>query len=530
MAGVTKWWRDCTRCERLHCGEMLDRRDFLFQSGTLLTALWNLPVPVLAAPKFGSDPFTLGVASGDPAPDGMVLWTRLAPKPLEGGGMPDAAVPVEWRVAEDEGMKRVVKKGRTMAVPSLAHSVHVEVAGLKADRWYWYQFRVGKELSPVGRTRTAPAADATPEKLRYAFASCQHWETGLFTAYDHMAAENPDLVVHLGDYIYEGSPRTNGPRRHNSAEIVSLSDYRNRHALYKTDKSLQRVHALAPWIVTWDDHEVDNNYAGDVAEDKQTRQELLERRASAYQAYYEHMPLRAASIPKGSGMLLYRNIAWGGLANFTVLDTRQYRTDQPCGDGRKAPCAATYDPAATLLGEAQHGWMERELAASRAKWNIVAQQVLLAKIDFKRGEGELMSMDQWSGYEACRQRVLRYLHERRIANPVVITGDIHSNWACDLKLDWRDEKSATVGVELVGTSITSGGDGMDTMKGVDDVYAENPHLKWFGARRGYVSCLVTPQRTLAEYRMVPYVSKPGAPVETPRRFTVEAGRPGLVNA
>jgi alkaline phosphatase D len=483
-----------------------------------------------SAPKFAGYPFTLGIASGDPAPDGMVLWTRLAPKPTEGGGMPDAAVPVEWRVAEDEGMKRVVKKGTTLAVPALAHSVHVEVAGLRPDRWYWYQFRTGAELSPVGRTRTAPAPGARPERLRYTFASCQHWETGYFTAYEHMAAENPDLVVHLGDYIYEGSPRPGNPRQHNSSEIVSLTDYRNRHALYKTDKALQRMHAWAPWIVTWDDHEVDNNYANDIAEDKQTRQELLERRANAYQAYYEHMPLRAAATPKGSGMLLYRNIPWGTLANFTVLDTRQYRTDQPCGDGRKAPCKEVYDPAATLLGPEQHAWMERQLAASGASWNILAQQVLLAKLDFQRGDGELLSMDQWSGYEVCRHRVLRFLRESKIANPVVITGDIHSNWAFDLKVDWRDEKAPPVGVELVGTSITSGGDGADAMKGIDDVYAENQHLKWHGARRGYVACTVTPQQTRAEYRTVPFVSKPGAPIHTAHSFVVESGRPGLQKA
>jgi len=441
--------------------------------------------------------------------------------------MPNEAVSVEWRIAEDEAMKKVVRKGKHLASPNLGHSVHIEVEGLRPDRWYWYQFKAGKEVSPVGRTRTTPVASAMPEKLKYAFASCQHWETGHYTAYEHMAAENPDLVVHLGDYIYEGAPRPGNVRLHNSKEIASLSDYRNRHALYKTDKALQNMHARAPWIITWDDHEVDNNYAGDIPEDKQTRQEFLERRSNAYQAYYENMPLRAAATPKGSSMLLYRNIAWGRLANFTVLDTRQYRTDQPCGDGRKAPCPATFDPSATLLGAEQHAWMERQLAQSQSTWNILAQQVLMAKIDFQRGDGELMSMDQWSGYEACRKRVLQFLHERKIANPTVITGDIHSNWAADLKLNWSDEKSPTVGVELTGTSITSGGDGVDSMKGVEDVYAENPHLKWQGARRGYVSCLVTPQQTRADFRTVDFVTKPGAPLKTPRSFVTEAGRPGL---
>jgi len=341
-----------------------------------------------------------------------------------------------------------------------------------------------------------------------------------------MAAENPDLVVHLGDYIYEGSPRPGNARLHNSAEIVSLSDYRNRHALYKTDKSLQRVHALAPWIVTWDDHEVDNNYAGDVPEDKQTRQQLLERRASAYQAYYEHMPLRAGARPKGSGMLLYRNIPWGGLANFTVLDTRQYRTDQPCGDGRKAPCAGAMDPAGTLLGEAQHAWMERELAASKAAWNIVAQQVLLAKIDFKRGEGEKYSMDQWPGALAERDELMKFLSTRRVPNPVVITGDIHSNWVNDLRVNDRQFDQPVVATEFVGTSISSGGNGQKEVPYLGLLKMRNPGVKYFNAQRGYVLCTVTPETWRSDYRIVEEVTKPGAPISTSASFVVESGQAG----
>jgi alkaline phosphatase D len=284
---------------------------------------------------------------------------------------------------------------------------------------------------------------------------------------------------------------------------------------------------MFPWVVTWDDHEVDNNYAGDVAEDKQTRAELLERRANAYQAYYENMPLRAAALPKGSAMLLYRTVDFGDLARFAVLDTRQYRTDQPCGDGNKGGCREAFDPNATILGAAQREWLFGTLGASRARWNVVAQQVLMAKIDTKAGEEEAYSMDQWSGYEADRKRVLDFFAQRKPSNPIVITGDIHSNWVADLKMDWRDERSATVGTEFVGTSISSGGDGAEERPTTQAQYRENPHLKWFNGQRGYVKCTVTPAEYRADYRVVPYVTRPGAPVATRSSWTVESGRTGV---
>jgi len=509
---------------------MVNRRLFLAQSGTLISSLYSLRTPLLGAPKFGKDPFTLGVASGDPTASGVVLWTRLAPEPLAEtgtGGMENAAVEVEWRIAEDERLSKGVKRGRAIATPNLGHSVHVEVEGLRPDRWYWYQFKAGNYTSPVGRTRTMPAAGAKAARLQYTFASCQHWEAGLWTAYEHMAKEELDLVIHLGDYIYEGPARSNGVRKHQGPEITTLSHYRNRHALYKSDPALQKVHQMFPWVVTWDDHEVDNNYAGDVAEDKQTRAELLERRANAYQAYYENMPLRAAALPKGSAMLLYRTVDFGDLARFAVLDTRQYRTDQPCGDGNKGGCREAFDPQATILGAAQREWLFGTLGASRARWNVVAQQVLMAKIDTKAGEEEAYSMDQWSGYEADRKKVLDFFAQRKPSNPIVITGDIHSNWVADLKMDWKDERSATVGTEFVGTSISSGGDGAEERPTTQAQYRENPHLKWFNGQRGYVKCTVTPAEYRADYRVVPYVLKPGAPVATRSSWTVENGRAGV---
>ncbi len=498
----------------------ISRRLFLLQSAALASTVY-------AAPSFKQYPFTLGVMSGDPSPDGFVIWTRLAPDPLNGGGMTESSVEVEWTIAEDEMMRRVVRRGKSVASPSLAHSVHVEIAGLRSQRPYWYRFKVGKEVSPIGRAVTSPQASETPRELRFAFASCQHWEAGLWTAYSHMLADRPELVIHLGDYIYEGPGRDNGVRKHNSAEIVSISDYRNRHALYKSDPLIQRMHEHCPWVVTWDDHEVDNNYANDVPEDKQGHDAFLERRSNAYQAYYEHMPLRPASLPRGSQMRLYRQVSFGRLAQFSVLDTRQYRTDQPCGDATTTPCDGIYDPKATILGNEQEDWLKKSLDQSPARWNVIANQVQMTRIDRKPGPEEAVSTDQWSGYEANRDRLMHFLAERKPSNPLVITGDIHSNWVSDLKVNWKDEKSPAIGTEFTGTSISSGGDGSNEVADTPAWYRENPHLKMYNSQRGYVLITLSEAECRADYRVVPFVTKPGAPIQTHSSWVVENGRTGV---
>jgi len=509
----------------------VSRRQFLAAGASLAAAaVWSSrALGVLKQNvKLPDHPFQVGVASGDPSPDGFVIWTRLAPKPLEGGGMPAEAVEVAWQVAEDEAMTKVVQRGTTVATPDWAHSVHVEVSGLSADRWYWYQFKAAGETSPVGRARTFPLAGATPAGLRFAFASCQHFETGLFTAYDHMAKDDLDVVVHLGDYIYEGPGREKQVRKHVGPKLMELADYRNRHAQYKTDAALQAAHAAFPWLVTWDDHEFENNCAGDISERRgATREAFLVQRANAYQAYYEHMPLRRASLPKGPDMQLYRRMAFGRLAEFSVLDTRQYRTDQPCGDGNKPPCAGASDPQATLLGEQQEKWLLDGLAKSPATWNILAQQVMMARVDQAPGETESYSMDQWPGYEANRRRILKFFAERKIANPIVLTGDIHTNWASDLLVDFDDLGSRAVGAEFVGTSITSGGDGAARSRNHDTVLAENPFVKFRNGERGYVRCAVQPGRWQSDFQVVEYVTRPGAPLVTRASFVVEAGQPGV---
>lgn len=508
-----------------------DRRSFLKTAASgLVLPLFPFAVSgaIQKQIKFSEYPFQLGIASGEPASDGFVIWTRLAPKPLEGGGMTNALVEVSWEVAEDEQFAKVVRKGSTIATPQLAHAVHVELTGLKPDRWYWYRFQAGMETSPTGKARTFPERDAEPNQLKFAFASCQHFEDGYYAAYAHMLKESLDLIIHLGDYIYEGKSSTGKVRQHIGPELHTLEQYRTRYAQYKTDPDLQAAHAECPWLVTWDDHEFDNNYAGLISEEKNINPEaFLHRRANAYQAFYEHMPLRRRSISQGHELLLYRKLKFGRLAEFFVLDTRQYRTDQPNDDGMKPLTGAALDPAATILGAKQKQWLMSGLLRSQSLWNVLPQQVLMARVDRLPGEGQLFSMDKWTGYEVERQSLMDFLHERKIPNPVVLTGDIHNNYVADLKQNHDDPNSPTVGVEFVGTSISSGGNGMEKMIYTDALLAENPFVKFHNGERGYVSCTVTPKEWRSDYLVVEDVTRRESPVKKRASFTVEEGKPGI---
>lgn len=513
----------------------IERREFL-RYVSMVSAIPFLPDlasgQVETNPKFDSDPFSLGVASGDPEPDGVVIWTRLAPDPLDhGGGMSPTLVPVRWELAEDEAFGKVVRSGEAVAGPQLGHSVHVEVAGLQPHRWYFYRFHCGGETSPVGRTRTAPAHDEMPEKTRFAFTSCQHYETGFFNGYPHMQEEDLDLVIHLGDYIYEYEGTDGKARKHLGKEIESLEEYRVRYAQYRLDQGLQDAHRLFPWLVTWDDHEFDNNYANLVSEeDGISPEHFLARRANAYQAYYEFMPLRRRSFPRGPDMTLYRQCRYGRLANFEILDTRQYRTDQPNGDHQKPMEGKVFDPKTTMLGRKQENWLMANLIGSTAVWNVLAQQVMMAPLNRGEGEDRRYSMDQWPGYEFSRRRLLNFFHERRIPNPVVLTGDIHLNWVNDLQLDFENPKSPLVGTEFVGTSMTSAGNGGNVIPEYERARDQNDFVKWYNSNRGYVSCELTPETWTTSFRTTPYVDKPGAPIETKAVFVVEAGKPGAQRA
>ena len=505
---------------------VISRRAFL-AAAFALRASAPLQFP-LGRPRFNSSPFSLGVASGDPSPDGVVLWTRLAPDPLNGGGMPGERVTVNWRIAADDRLQSVVKRGTVDASPAHAHAVHVEMSGLRPDRPYWYQFDAAGEESPIGRTRTLPAPTANAARMRFAFVSCTNFETGYFTPLGHLAEEDVALVFHLGDYIYESAGRDGFVRRHAGGEPRTLDEYRTRIAQYKTDADLQLVHAAHPFAVSWDDHEVDNDYAGVVSEEPMPMGVFLQRRAAAYQAYYEHMPLRAAARPHGGEAQMYRGFQFGRLASFFVLDTRQYRSDQPCGAGPL--CSGALDPATTMLGAAQERWLQDGMRRSPARWTIIPQQIMMAKVDNAPGADERYFMDHWNGYDAARRRLLEAFAKLPSRNAIVLTGDIHSNWVNDLKLDFADVKSPTVATELACTSISSGGDGSDLPGNITPILAENPFVRFYNGQRGYVTCELTASRAQADFKVVEFVTERGAPVRTRASFVVEDGRPGAVLA
>lgn len=476
----------------------------------------------LVVPRRIVEPFTLGVASGDPLHDGVVLWTRLAPDPLaeDGlGGMPDRRVQVQWQVAEDENFSRIATSGEVETGPEDAHAVHVEVEGLRPGAEYFYRFRVGTQISPVGRTRTVTPPGMRLNRFAFAFASCQNYTQGHYTAQAHLAREDLDLVVFLGDYIYESAGQGALGRGHlPRVEVRSLAEYRIRHAQYKSDTDLQAAHAAFPWAVVFDDHEVQNNWADDHSDSEDIpAEEFLHRRAQAFKAYYEHMPLRLAQRPQGPHMRLHRRLSFGDLVDVHLLDTRQYRDEQAPQDRE--------NPSRTLLGADQKQWLFEGLSSSRARWNVLAQQVFFSQRDFAEGEQTDFSDDAWDNYLVERDQVRDEL--ARVRNGVVITGDVHANYVCDVKADFDDPASATVATELVGTSFTSGGDGAEQAPTDAVQLRENPHIRFVNRRRGYVRNVVTPTEWTADYRVVDYVSEPGAPIRDRARFVVQDGVAGV---
>lgn len=489
------------------------------------------PRQLLGKPIFKAYPFSLGIASGDPTADGVVLWTRLAPEPLEGGGMPMANVEVAWEVAADSRFYSVVRAGTAVASPELGHSVHVEVAGLYPGREYWYRFRAGDQVSETGRTRTAPAPGAAVDRLRFAVCGCSNYEAGYFTAYRRIAEEEFDFICHTGDYIYEqrahGGRNPYAVREHRGDELHTVVDYRNRYAQYKSDPDLIAAHASAPFIVTWDDHEVADDYAAD-SDAYQTAPGLfLLRRAAAYQAYFENMPLRWSALPSGNFMRLYRRLQFGSLIDFHALDTRQFRSDQACGDGSKSRCAEASDRDRTMLGDEQEKWLFDNLATVESSWTVLGQQVPTFTTD--RGSVDpdgRFSMDKWEGYLAARNRLYARLKETRAPNPVLLSGDVHQHYGSDLKLDYLDPRSETVGVELTNTSISSSGDGADESDEWARIKGDNPHIKYHSGHRGYIACTATPATMRADFKILDRVTVRGRPVRTGGSLVVEAGLPG----
>mgnify|MGYP000117208377 CR=1 FL=1 len=504
----------------------------------VLGGLATFAVPARAA---GDGPFTQGVASGDPSRQGFVLWTRLAPDPLAAdglGGMPAPAT-VTWTVYDDEALEKPVATGQVTTHPDSAHTVHAEVMGLKPDRFYWYRFEALGAQSRPGRARTLPLPGARPSQLRLCFASCSNYEQGYFSAYRHIADEAPDFVMFLGDYIYEGSnkdPKKATVRRHDRvADVRDLPAYRNRYALYHTDPDLQRLRAAATALITWDDHEVQNDYGAYLSQYMRDDVNMPALRQAAYQAFYEAMPLGRRALPHGPHMKLYTGYRFGSLAAIDMLDGRQYRSAAACpnGDARKGhvvtdACTDRVDPHRSMLGFEQEKWLCDRFAKSDATWNLMGQDLLVAAFVQKgkdRDKNPIIGhyTDGWDGYPATRERLLWAMQASRLRNPVMLGGDIHSFWATELR---PSPDAPVVATEFVGTSVTSDN---PSHQDFADMLPENPHVKYFNARsHGYVSVTVRPDHLETRFQAISDRADPNATVSTEKRFVVENGRPGVV--
>ncbi len=481
------------------------------------------------AAAFTRDPFTLGVASGDPLADGFVIWTRLAPDPLDAASTPQRAIPVGWEIAEDDAFTRIARMGEATARPENAHAIHVEVEGLSPARPYWYRFHAGGVTSPTGRARTAPVRGASLDALRFAVASCQSRSDGYYAAYRDMAENAPDLVIHVGDYIYT-TPWITPARRAPVPEATTLDGYRAVYAAVKSDPDLQAAHAAAPWMVIWDDHEVANDYRGDHPPEGSTPHAWLARRAAAYKAHYEHLPLRRRARPQGPTSALYQRSGFGDLVQFDLLDTRQHRDDHPCrGPAGETPgwiaCDAA-DPGRTMLGEGQEAWLARGYGRLDARWNVIVQTTQLTDYARDLGGSPHVSSDRWSAYPAARDRLLALLSEREAPNPVVLGGDIHAFFAAALRDGATGEAVAT---ELVTGAISSGGGGQDRYDAETTYYAEHAPGAYFDNRsNGYLLCRADREALTTAVRVVDDVRDPDSDARTLAVLTVRDGVVGAI--
>jgi alkaline phosphatase D len=525
---------------------ILDRRKLLTAAGgvALFTGLGSFG-RVWAQPAFTDYPFQLGVAAGDPLADGFVIWTRLAPRPLEEhGGMPALGVPVRWEVAEDEKFARIVRSGEAIARPELGHSVHVEVGGLQPWRRYFYRFAVqGADASPVGRARTAPAAGETPARLRLVSAGCQNYPGGWFDAWRHISEEPElDAVFHYGDYIYETGPASNQvirdaagnvvERRHFGNEIYSLDDYRRRYAQYKMDPHLRAAHHAAAFISSFDDHEVDNDWASAYDQDGTPPELFALRKAVAMQAWYENMPVRPAQLPTPAGVIAYRRLDYGRLLRMHVLDTRSYRPDQLCTQPDQRNCRRQDGPGSSILGAEQEAWLNAGLT-NGARWNLLAQQVRVMPFLSPNATGVEARgpVDKWSGYTASRTRLVKAITDRKLTNVVIATGDAHVHNVGVVPL--RDEAldGPAAAVEFLATSITSGGDGAPyNPTGPSIMDGRNPHLALHNTQRGYQTFDVTPNDWRTDVKVLDRVQSPGGALSTLARFAVTPEKAALHKA
>jgi alkaline phosphatase D len=504
--------------------------DPIWHRRAVLAAMAGLAATPLAHLDAGArsidDPFALGVASGDPASDGFVLWTRLAGRgaaPLDGN-----AVQVRYEIAADAGFRRPVRAGRAVAYPERAHSVHVEIAGLRPGREYWYRFHALGATSPIGRAVTVPAM---ADRLRLAVTSCQHWEQAHFGVYRDIVAAQPDLILQLGDYIYEQSyaDQLVKVRSFGAPEPRDLAGYRQRHALYKTDPDLQAAHRAAPWIATWDDHEVLNDYAGLANREGLPPAIFARRRAAAYQAYFEHMPIRPSLWRGHPAPRLYRAVDWAGLASISVLDTRQYRSAPPCAAPNMARnvaidgCAEAARPDATILGADQESWLSRRLAGERRPWTLIAQQVFFAPL-WLNGAHTATYSDQWDGYAANRNRLLAQMRRPAVHNPVILSGDVHSFWVNDLD----DADGGHVGSEIVTSAL---GASSPPAGRFGDALANNPHIRHSDVEHaGYALVDIGPAELRVDLRTIADRTRAESLVSSARKFATAAESRRLLSA
>ena len=512
------------------------RRQWL-QWAAIGAAALHMPPRAWSQPKLDNSPFGLGVASGSPTHDSVVLWTRLVDFSFH--VRDPQGISVRWEVAHDDKFSRIARSGQALAPAELAYSVHVDVQGLESDRWYFYRFRAGDAISRTGRTRTFPAPDAAVAGMRLAYASCQRWEHGYFSAYRHMAEENLDLVMFLGDYIYEYPRASNAVRTVPGGWTLTLDDYRQRYATYKQDADLQAMHGACPWLVTWDDHEVQNDYAGlTVGENGPQVADFAARRSAAYQAFYEHMPVRASVLTRavtglisGAEMRIYSRVRYGQLASLAMLDARQYKNPPVCTRDAKpgssivnpAQCASWNNPARSILGTEQERWLDAGWTQGKSStWNILGQQSLLGQRDWSQGPEQSLWNDGWDGYSAARGRLIDSVRKNAVSNLVVLGGDVHENWVGHIKTDYAQPKSAVVGVEFCGTSISSRSGGNSK---IPQTLSRNPHCVFADAeRKGYGVVDVTPTQMKTTLRVVSDVTRQDASIETLAQFSVRSGK------
>ena len=515
----------------------INRRFFLLGGAATLGGVALAAAPSWlssAAEPTISNPFQLGIASGDPLPTSVVLWTRLAPKPLNGdglGGMPNATFAVGWEVSSNEQFSSIVASGTFSATQADAHSVHVIANGLQPDSWYYYRFKVQAHISPVGRTRTAPALTAAPSSMKLAFTSCQRWEQGWYHAHQAIANDSPDLVLFLGDYIYEYTSTIYGSGR-NAADVRAttmtevannLARYRQRYAQHHTDPQLKMAHAAAPWVSIMDDHEVANNWAGgDTGASPNYGGAYINntQRAAAFKAWWENVPTRIPA-PSGAAIASYQRFQWGTLARFHMLDTRQFRSEQsPPGS-----CSSMRSTTRSIMGTTQEQWLLSGFDTQPCTWDILGQQVFFASRDSDGNAATCtdLSNDAWDGYDASRKRITQGWVDRGIRNPIVLTGDVHRPFVANVLLDYY-AGGAPVGTELVTSSVSSyGSDTAPDLSG-------SPHVRYLGNKRGYVRCQITPDATVAEFMGVSSVSTRdfnAVSVTPTRTYTIVEGQPGV---